>query len=102
VHYIALQSTTERTPRTTERTPRTTEHSMTPDPHYRHYSHYSHYTALCSTLEWDQGLLMHVIVSYLALLSVPSPCFMCPADNLIFSHPTFKTKLKDPGWYDMA
>jgi hypothetical protein len=44
----------------------------------------------------------HVIVSYLALLSVPSPCFMCPADNLIFSHPTFKTKLKDPGWYDMA
>ncbi|KAJ7861866.1 hypothetical protein B0H13DRAFT_1900338 [Mycena leptocephala] len=32
---------------------------MTPDPHYRHYSHYGHYMALCSTLEWAQGLLMN-------------------------------------------
>ncbi|KAJ7813187.1 hypothetical protein B0H13DRAFT_1925656 [Mycena leptocephala] len=30
-----------------------TEYSMTPDPHYRHY------TALCSTMEWAQGLLMY-------------------------------------------
>ncbi|KAJ7935797.1 hypothetical protein B0H13DRAFT_1853909 [Mycena leptocephala] len=40
---------------------------MTPDPHYRHYSHYRHYTALCSTMEWAQGLLMF------PPFTVPSP-----------------------------